>query len=379
MRTVIFLLEKEFLQIFRSRQIMAMILVVPILQLVVLANAATFEVKSARLALVDLDRSASSRLLAERFAASGRFRIATRQASLAAAQDDLRRSRVRLIVEIPRGFERSLANERRAPVLLVFDAVDGATAGILNAYAVTILGRFGADFGAEVQARSVGSPAAVEGAGRAPGGAVSYWFNPRLSYHDYMVPGILVELVTMVGLLLSALNIVREKEIGTIEQLNVTPLTKGQFIAGKLIPFWILGLVALSLGLWVARLLFHIPMNGSLALIFAIAALYLLVMVGLGLAISTASDTQQQATFLTLFTLIVAILLSGLFTPVDSMPLWAQRLTLANPLYHFIAVMRQVLLQGAGFAAIRVHVSYLAGFAVIILPLAAWRYRKTAA
>jgi ABC-2 type transport system permease protein len=376
MRTVLFLLEKEFRQIFRSRQIMAMILVVPILQLVVLANAATFEVKSARLALVDLDRSASSRLLAERFAASGRFRISSRHASLAGAQEDLRRGRVRLVVAIPRDFERSLANERRAPVLLVFDAVDGATAGILSAYAVTILGRFGADFGAEVEARSVSSAAPAANAGSEPGGAVSYWFNPRLSYHDYMVPGILVELVTMVGLLLSALNIVREKEIGTIEQLNVTPLTKGQFIAGKLIPFWILGLVALSLGLWVARLLFHIPIHGSLALIFAIAALYLLVMVGLGLAISTASDTQQQATFLTLFTLIVAILLSGLFTPVDSMPLWAQRLTLANPLYHFIAIMRQVLLQGAGLAAIRVHVTYLAAFAAIILPLAAWRYRK---
>jgi ABC-2 type transport system permease protein len=374
MRTILFLLEKEFLQIFRSRQIMAMILLVPILQLVVLANAATFEVKSAKLALVDLDGSAASRLLAERFAASGRFRIASRHPSLAAAQEELRRGRVRLVVEIPRDFERSLTVERRAPVLLAFDAVDGAAAGILNAYAVTILGRFGADFGAEIAARSVGAPAAASEA--APGGAVSYWFNPRLSYHDFMVPGILVELVTMVGLLLSALNIVREKEIGTIEQLNVTPLGKGQFIAGKLIPFWILGLVALSLGLWVARLLFHIPLNGSLALVFAIAALYLLVMAGLGLAISTASDTQQQATFLALFTLILCILLSGLFTPVESMPLWAQYLTLGNPIYHFIAVMRSILLQGAGFAAIRGHVTYLAVMVAVILPLAAWRYRK---
>lgn len=374
MRTILFLLEKEFLQIFRSRQIMAMILVVPILQLVVLANAATFEVKAARLALVDLDGSASSRLLAERFAASGRFRVASRHSSLAPAQEELRRGRVRLVLEIPRGFERALTVERRAPVLLTFDAVDGASAGILNAYAVTLLGRFGADFGAEAAARSASAAGPAPAA--AKGGAVSYWFNPRLSYHDFMVPGILVELVTMVGLLLSALNIVREKEIGTIEQLNVTPLGKGQFIAGKLIPFWILGLVALSLGLWVARLLFDIPLNGSLALVFAIAALYLLVMAGLGLAISTASDTQQQATFLALFTLILCILLSGLFTPVESMPLWAQRLTLGNPVYHFIAVMRSILLQGAGFAAIRTHVGYLAVMAVVILPLAAWRYRK---
>lgn len=381
MRTVLFLLEKEFLQIVRSRQIMAMILILPILQLVVLANAATFEVKSARIALVDLDGTPASRLLAERLTASRRFVVSARRSSLTEGQEDLRRGRVRLVVEIPRDFARSLQVARKAQVLLVFDAVDGATAGILNAYASVILSRFSADLGADLQARTSGLPAAPRG-GPLLGstrGTVSYWFNPELNYHDYMVPGILVELVTMVGLLLSALNIVREKEIGTIEQLNVTPLRKREFIAGKLIPFWILGLVALSLGLGVARLLFHIPIHGSLGLIFAVASLYLLVMVGFGLAISTASETQQQATFLSLFVLIVFILLSGLFTPVDSMPRWAQIITLFNPLYHFIAVMRQVLLLGSGFAAIQVHVASLAGFAVVVFPLAAWRYRKTAA
>jgi ABC-2 type transport system permease protein len=376
MRTVLFLLEKEFLQIVRSRQIMAMILILPILQLVILANAATFEVKSARIAWVDLDGSPSSRLLAERFTASGRFVIGAKRTDLGAAQEDLRRGRVRLVVEIPRDFERALERDRKAQVLLVLDAVDGATAGILNAYATVILSRFAADAGSELEARTAGLAPSLSPPRR---GTVSYWFNPELRYHDYMVPGILVELVTMVGLLLSALNIVREKEIGTIEQLNVTPLRKRQFIAGKLIPFWILGLVALSLGLAVAKLLFHIPIHGSLLLIFAVAALYLLVMLGIGLAISTASETQQQATFLSLFTLIVFILLSGLFTPADSMPPWAQTLTLANPLFHFIAVMRQVLLQGSGFAAIREHVAYLAAFAVIVFPLAAWRYRKTVA
>lgn len=372
MRTLLFLLEKEFRQIFRSRQIMAMILVVPVLQLVVLANAATFEVKAARFALVDLDNTPTSRLLADRFTASGRFLLAERFATRQPALEALRRGEVRMVLEIPQDFARQVERDRSAPLLLVFDAVDGATAGVMNGYAATILGRFERDLGLALAVRSTNGPAI---GGSKPRGTASFWFNRELSYPDYMVPGILVELVTMVGLLLSALNIVREKEIGTLEQLNVTPITKGQLIAGKLIPFWILGLVALSFGLLVARLLFRIPFHGSLLLVFGVAALYMLVMVGIGLAISTVSDTQQQATFLALFTLIVCILLSGLFTPASSMPLWAQRLTLANPLYHFVAVMRQVLLLGAGWAGVREHVAYLAATA-LVLPLATWRHRK---
>jgi len=377
MRTLLFLLEKEFRQIFRSRQIMAMILVLPILQLVVLANAATFEVKAARFALVDQDGSVISRQLAEAFTASGRFLLETREGALEPAVERLRRGEVRMVLEIPHGFARGLERDRRGSVLLVFDAIDGATAGVMNAYAATLLGQFERELGVDLEARRPNS-------GLSPGGPtllgeVSYWFNPELSYPDYMVPGILVELVTMVGLLLSALNIVREKELGTLEQLNVTPITRAQLIAGKLLPFWALGLVALSFGLAVARWLFHVPMRGSLGLVFAVAALYLLVMVGFGLAISSMSETQQQATFLALFTLIVFILLSGLFTPAESMPRWAQQLTQANPLYHFVAIMRQVLLLGAGLPAIRGHVVGLAACALVVLPLAVWRYRKVGA
>ncbi len=378
MRTLLFLLEKEFRQIFRSRQIMAMILVLPILQLVVLANAATFEVKAARFALVDQDGSVVSRQLAEAFTGSGRFLLETREGALAPAVERLQRGEVRLVLEIPHGFAHDLERDRRASVLLVFDAIDGATAGVMNAYAATILGQFERELGVSVERRS--PPGAGPLAPRAGVvGTVSYWFNPELSYPDYMVPGILVELVTMVGLLLSALNIVREKELGTLEQLNVTPITRAQLIAGKLLPFWALGLVALSLGLGVARLLFQVPMRGSLALVFAVAALYMLVMVGFGLAISAVSETQQQATFLALFTLIVFILLSGLFTPAESMPAWAQQLTQANPLYHFVAIMRKVLLLGAGLATIRNHIVGLVACALVVLPLAVWRYRKVGA
>jgi ABC-2 type transport system permease protein len=273
-------------------------------------------------------------------------------------------------LELPRGFGRDLERDRRAPALLVFDAVDGASAGIASAYASAILRRFEADVAAAAAARGGDPPPP------AIRREVSYWFNPGLSYRDYMVPGIVVELVTMVGLLLSALNIVREKEIGTLEQLSVTPMARSTFIAAKLIPFWVLGLVALTVGLTIARVLFDVPMRGSVPLVFVLAAVYLLVMVGVGLAISTVSHNQQQATFLALFVLIVFILLSGLFTPASSMPQWAQRLTQLNPLYHFVAIMRQVLLMGTPFSGIRYHAGALAALALVVLPVATLQFRK---
>ncbi|HRC87316.1 MAG TPA: ABC transporter permease, partial [Thermoanaerobaculia bacterium] len=254
-------------------------------------------------------------------------------------------------------------------LLLAYDAVDGATAGILSSYSAVILGRFEREEQAEL---------AVERRSAAPlvRTSPSFWYNRELSYRAFMVPGILVELVTMVGLLLCALNIVREREIGTIEQLNVTPLKRWQFIVGKLVPFWLLGLAALALGLLVAKLVFAIPIRGSVPLVFAIAAVYLLAMNGLGLAVSALSYTQQQATFLALFVLLASILLSGLFTPIDSMPLWAQKLTLANPMAHFVEINRRILLKGSGFGEIQDHFWYLPAAAGIILPLAVLRYRK---
>jgi ABC-2 type transport system permease protein len=369
MRAFLALLEKELLQILRSREILPLILLVPVLQLIILGNAATFEVKLARLAVVDQDQSEASRELVRRFAATGRFLPVAHPPDLARAHEELATGRARMILAIPRGFERDLERERRGRLQLVFDAVDGSTAGILSAYSSAILARYERELGVSV----LGAP---RGGTAAP--AVAYWFNEELSYRSYMIPGILAELVTVVGLLLCALNIVREKEIGTIEQLNVTPMSKSAFIAAKLVPFWLLGLAELTVGLLVARYLFEVPMRGSIPLVFASAALYLLVMLAIGLWISTLSSTQQQATFLSLFVLLVFILLSGLFTPVESMPGWAQAITRANPIYHLVEVMRSVLLKGTGLATIGHHLVAMAAMVATVLPLAVWRYRKTA-
>jgi ABC-2 type transport system permease protein len=192
-----------------------------------------------------------------------------------------------------------------------------------------------------------------------------------------MVPGILVLLVTIIGMFLSAMNVVKEKENGTIEQINVTPIKKYQFITGKLLPFWIVGLVELALGLTLAWLAFNIPIIGSLWLIFLFGGLFLLVVLSFGLIISTTTNTQQQAMFIAWFFLIIFILLSGLFTPVESMPEWAQIFNYSNPIAYFIKVMRMVMLKGSDFADISEQFYALMVYAFIALSVAVWRYRKT--
>jgi ABC-2 type transport system permease protein len=192
------------------------------------------------------------------------------------------------------------------------------------------------------------------------------------------VPGILVALVTIVGTLLTAQNIAREKELGTLEQLNVTPITRGQFIAGKLLPFWVLGLVDLGLGLTVGYLVFDIPIRGSLLLLFGVAGVYLLVALGVGLWVSTLVETQQQAMFVSFFIINIYLLMSGLFTPIDSMAPWVQVATQINPVRHFVAISRAILVKGAGPAEIARPFLILAVTAVVVLTFAVRQHRKVA-
>jgi len=186
-----------------------------------------------------------------------------------------------------------------------------------------------------------------------------------------------VVLVTLIGLFLSGMNVVREKEIGTIDQINVTPIKRWQFITGKLLPFWIIGLGELTVGLVISRALFHVPMLGHYYVIYLVAAIYLLVVLGMGLLISTVTESQQQAMFIAWFFIVIFVLLSGLFTPIQSMPHWAQNLTLANPVRHFVDIMRRVMLKGSDLGDIAKPFGILGAEAVVMLALAVNRYRKT--
>ncbi|MEL7832454.1 ABC transporter permease [Fodinibius sp. Rm-B-1B1-1] len=370
MRTIRFLLQKEFLQIFRNKGMLPIIFLMPVVQLVVLSFAATYELREVNVHLVDFDQSSASRQLVNKFQASGYFNLQNRSVDVDQGIEDMRANNVRLVMVIPHDFERNIESGRPASVQLNIDAVDGATAGLIQGYGRSII----QDFSSEVQPRVKNlQPPDQQAIEMIP----ASWYNPNLDYINYMVPGILVVLVSMIGMFLSGMNIVREREMGTIEQLNVTPIKRYQFITGKLFPFWIIALFELALGLAIARFGFGIPFVGNIWLLFAIAGIYLLVVQGIGLFISTVTDTQQQAMFIAWFLMVVFILMGGLFTPIESMPSWAQDVTLVNPVAHFIKIMRMVLLKGAGWAEVQRLVGILALMTIIILPAAIFRYRKS--
>ncbi len=368
MRTIFFILQKEFIQVFRNKTMLPIIFVVPILQLLVLSFTATFEIKNVDLFIVDQDMSPSSRNLISKFQGSPFFTIVGQTASFAVAEESVINNESDQILQVPEGFEKGIISDKEAPLQLTTNAINGSAASLMNAYALSIIN----DYNSNIIVQHLGlrkppDPIRISNA---------FWYNPELNYFTYMVPGILVLLVTVISAFLSAMNIVREKEIGTIEQINVTPIRKYQFILGKLIPFWFIALFELAFGLLLAKLIFDIPMLGSLGLVFFVAGVYLLVALGLGLLISTLSNTQQQSMFLTFFFMIIFILMSGLFTPVQSMPEWAQWMNKVNPIAYFIDVMRMVLLKGSVFSDISRQFYSLLILAVLLNTLAVWRYRK---
>ncbi|MGI9625953.1 MAG: ABC transporter permease [Longimicrobiales bacterium] len=380
MRTVRFLLRKEFKQIFRDTTMLRMLLAVPIIQLLILSSAATFEVKQARLWIVDEDQSQASRSLLHRIRASSHFLFAGSSMSMSQTDDVLLDRKASAILRIPTDFARDLGRDRRAGVQLVFDAEDGAAAGIMQSYLAAVLRQHAWDLSSRIEMRS---GAVGTGLPTVEAGLVNVrhrgWYNPELRYHDYMVPGILVLLVTIIALSITSMNIVREKEIGTLEQLSVTPVTRTQLIASKLIPFWIIALFDLFVGLFVARQVFNIPVEGSLVVVAVSAVAYLFVALGIGLWISTVVDTQQQAMFIAFSINMVYLLMSGLFTPFTSMPYWAQIVGQLSPVKHFIEIMRAVLVRGAGFDAVAVPLAALVVYGIVVFGLSVRQFSKTTA
>ena len=370
MNRIQFLIEKEFKQLFRNKVLLRMMLAAPILQLVLLAYAANFEVKNSTIVVVDQDHTTYAQRLVSKFRYINNFHFLGYLPAFKPAYRELLAGRADLVLVIPPHFERELGNQNQASVQLLVNAIDGTKAGIASGYAQRII----QDFNASIRAETVGTT---------PGGGAQievvnqYWYNPRLEYKTFMVPGILFELMLLIGGMIAALNIVREKEIGTQEQLNVTPIKKYEFILGKLTPFVLIGLFQFTMGLLVGRFFFQIPIEGSLWLIYGFAFLFLLLCVGLGLLISAISDTQQQAMFAVFFCLVLFILLSGLFSSTTDMPQWAQYINILNPLKYIIDVGRNVLLKGSNFRDMQTQFFALFIMAIALIGLASWRYRKT--
>lgn len=372
MRTLRFLLAKEFRQIFRNKALLPMIFVMPLIQLLIMPLAADYEVKNISISIVDNDHSSYSNQLVDKIVASGYFQLTGYESSFDESFKHIEANTADLILEIPFHFEQNIMRNGYEKVFIAVNAINGTKAGLGGSYLRSIISDFDQKIRMENSQRSEISSfkkIAIENI---------YWFNPYLNYKIFMVPAILVILVTMVGAYMCGLNIVKEKEIGTIEQINVSPIKKHHYILGKLIPFWIIGMVVFSIGFFiVAWLIYGIVPVGNLALLYGYLALFLVAILGFGLLISTYSETQQQAMSVAFFFMMIFVLMSGLFTSIDSMPSWAQKIAYANPVTYFIEVMRMVVLKGSGLLHITKHIFIMIGFAILFNTWAIINYRKT--
>ncbi|MES2795730.1 MAG: ABC transporter permease [Bacteroidota bacterium] len=373
MRNLKYILQKEFRLIFRDKTILRMMFIMPIVQLILIPLAADYEIKHLSISVIDQDHSSYSRRLIGKFTASNYFQLASLESSYSNALETIGNNKTDIVLTIPAHFEKTLIKENKAKLHLAANAVSNIKAGLGASYAAQIIG----DFNNEIRNEWLQLPKFND----LPQIEISTgsWYNPHTNYSLFMVPGILAILVTMVGSFLAALNIVSEKEIGTIEQINVTPIKKYQFILGKLIPFWLLGLFTMTLGMIVAFLVFGIIPVGSYLTIYGFSAVYLLAALGIGLLISTFCDTQQQATLFAFFFMMIFVLMSGLYTPIESMPDWAKYIAYCNPPMYFVKVIRAIFLKGSQFSDLLPDFLKIIGFAIFFNLLAVWNYRKRSA
>jgi ABC-2 type transport system permease protein len=372
MRRLYYIIQKEFIQIFRNKAILPLMTVVPIMQLIVLSFAATNEVKDVQLAIVNHAPSSYTRQLIQKISVSDRFIMVGILNSQDQADQMMQEGKADVVLSIPPNFEKNFFKTKKANLQLLVNAINGQQATVGASYISQII----QSFNKEIRVENLQSISSIKR--NVPNIRIvnSHWYNPELDYKYFMVPGIMGELVTILVMLLTAMNIVREREIGTIEQINVTPIKKWQFILGKMIPFLLIGMILLTVGLTVGKIIFDVPIRGNLAVVFAYCFINLTAVLGLGLFISNMSNTQQQAMFTTFFFVIVFILMSGLFTPIESMPKTAQYFTIPNPIAHFVNVMRAVLLKGSGFFDVLYEFQVTAVLAAVFNTLAIWSYRK---
>lgn len=369
MKTILYIVQKEFLQITRDKFLRTAIIMVPIVQMLILVYTATFEMKNIKIYFVDQDKSTQSVALINKFVSSNFFIGAGISDDVSIAEEKLTTNEADVICVIPDKFSVNLEGKTKPTVQFLLNSINGSLAELSLAYCRAVV----TDFSKEVNIKKGFQSNLTAGIDV----RTRHWYNPELNYRIFMAPGILVLLVTIIGWMMTGMNLVKEKEAGTIEQLNVTPIRKYQFIAGKLLPFLFIGLFDLAFGLTLAWLLFKVPVEGSLLTLFTFATIYLVAILGIGLFISTISNTQQQVLFVSFFFIMIFLLMSGLFTSVENMPEWGQKLNIINPMSYFIRVVRMILLKGSGFADISKELISISVYAVCTNALAIWRYRKT--
>jgi ABC-2 type transport system permease protein len=375
------IIRKEFFQTLRDPRSRALLLGPPLIQLVIFGYAVNMDVELTKIAWMDMDRTYESRALLSAFQGSKYFTIQKVLSSEDQIAEELDWGRAEAVVRVLPGFARSLYRGSTAEVQILVDGTNSNTAAIASNYVLqTIAGFAGASQQGQRNARVMSR---TEGAGGpAPAGTSGLvvqnrvWFNPDLKSRVYFVPGVIVNIIALVTIMLTAMSIVREKEIGTMEQLMVTPLRPIELMLGKLLPFAIVGILQVVVVTIAALLIFHIPFRGNAGLLFFSALLFLLTTLGIGLFISTISRTQQQAMMTSFFFFMPALLLSGFSFPIRNMPLPAQYLTYLNPLRYFMEIVRSLFLKGVGIQYLWPQVVALALFGSAILVLSALRFHK---
>jgi len=369
------MLIKEFIQVFRDPRMRTVIFVIPCVQTIVIGYAVTLDVRDVRTAVYDLDNTADSRELTARFVRSGYFRVVEYVNNEQRAQELIDRGRASVVLHMNCGFSEDLRGGRTAQLQVIVDGTDSNTAGIVLSYAARITSAFSEQIVVDRFDRLTGSHRdanLVDLRSRA-------WFNENLESRNYFVPGVIVIVVTLVTLLLTSMAVVREKEIGTMEQIMVTPITAVEFVLGKTVPFALIGLADVLIVTLVGALWFQVPIRGNLLLLLFATCLYLLTTLGAGLLISTISQTQQQAMMSTFFFFFPAMLLSGFVFPIANMPIMVQWLTLANPLSYFLVIVRGIFLKGVGAGVLWRELLALAVMGVATLVLVGRRFHKTLA
>jgi ABC-2 type transport system permease protein len=369
MRRVLHLMKKELLELRRDPRLFGVVIIAPIMQLAVLGYAATTDVKDIPIAIVDADRSSASRDLVHRFETSANFKIVAMPGSTSEIDPYLDRGEAWMALSIPPDYGQRVASGRPTSIQIVADGTDSNSTGVAMGYAQTLIGGYIQDLTADA---APGMP--VGGLVRPE---VRVWFNARLESRDFMIPGIVALLLLVITTNLSAMAIVREKEIGTLEQLNVTPLARWELITGKLLPYALIGIIDVVLVLVVAIYWFEVPMRGSIALLFGMCMIYLLSTLGLGLFVSTISKTQQQAMMTAIFFFLTPMMyLSGFIFPIENMPAWIQQITYLIPLRYFLVIVRGIFQKGIGLEILWPQALALFAWGAVVLTLATLRSSK---
>lgn len=365
MRAFIVLVQKEFLQIRRNPFLPRLIIAFPILIMLLMPLIMTMDVRNVNVAVVDLDRSTASRRIASHIEASEFLTLALTTSEYLLAIDALEQGEVDVIVQIPTDFERDMTVATPERISITANAVNATKGGMGMQYIVQTIAKTLTELRSEKNPAKLSELVTIENR-----------YNPTLNYRHYMIPALMIMLFILICGFLPALSIVGEKESGTIEQINVTPISRFMFILSKLVPYWIIGLFVLTVAMLVARLVYGLAPVGSIGAIYFGALLFILTISGFSLTIANFSETMQQAMFVMFFFIMIFMLMSGLLTPVDSMPVWAQRFTLILPPRYFVEILRSVYLKGTTVIELWTNYAALGIFVIIFNTLAALTYKK---